>query len=199
MTCVVLGFDCGIDFNSKRYNSSVHNFHPLIAAVKIILKALHQIITVAVNRNFLNLRVGVIRSNWPDGAKLRREEDFVGLSLARIEVPIDKLMVTNDFGNSKKQGRQKAPKYIPLKASLRLQVFLDYLESGNSPVDKDIPNTKISEALLRMENCLELEKAEISVLQQLNGKVLVVDGTHRLVALYSRDRNLTNIDFLLTV
>lgn len=179
--------------------ANVQFFLTVIVGVKIIPKLLHQIITLVLNRNFLNLRLGVIRSNWPDGSMLRREKDFIGLSLARVEVPLDKVMVTNDLGDAKGRENRKAHKYIPLTSSLRLQFFLDYLDTGDSPADENLPNTKMSEAIVRMENCLKLERAEISVLQRLNGEVLVVDGTHRLVALYSRDRSLTNIDFLVTV
>lgn len=45
----------------------------------------------------------------------------------------------------------------------------------------------------------QLEKASICVIQKLDGKVLVVDGQHRLIALYLRDGNLRNLKFLITL
>lgn len=170
-----------------------------VAALKLFPKLLHQMLALVLHRNFKALEVGIIRSNWPVGSALRRRKDFVGLTVASIDVSPHKVMVTNDIGHLESEKTRKNCNYVQLISSLRLQNFLGRLNSGESLEVETELSTKHAESLVRMESCIKLERARVSVLQGLNGQVRVVDGTHRLIALYARDGNLRNIDFLITI
>ena len=167
--------------------------------LKLAPKFVHQLLAVAVNRNFLGLDIRFLRVNWPANSTLRRDEEYFGLRLFEIRVDPLRLEITNDvdFGKESKTQSPK-PAYIELALSKRLAFW-----TKTSKRISDHPPALLGRDQIqfveRLEALSKVERHQVSVVQNLRGQVKVVDGAHRVIATYVRDGDFRNLDFFVTI
>ena len=129
---------------------------------------------------------------------------YRGLRMAKVSPHLSRLYVTNDWPLSDwvshKEKWWKIQGFIPLLHSRRLS-YLDLYNRGSlsseSLHDKNSDNLEMR--LKKMTELMNLQRVEVPVLLRQNGDFVVVNGNHRVIAIFCRDRSLENIDFYITL
>lgn len=170
----------------------------------------HQIFSLALNRNLIGIKILGVTNEWPKGSKMARIKPYRGLQFAEIHVDINSLFIPeipktdwlddDRLHSTKKKIATNRHLYVHFSKSWRLAVLEELgihglKEVGNSK-KQDTVHAQLMERILE---CSKLPMASISVVQKINGDILVVDGFHRLTALYLRDGNLQNLRFFITL
>lgn len=129
---------------------------------------------------------------------------YRGLRIAKISVPASKVFVTDDLPRKVAQSSSRKwwciGGFIPLQSSRRLSYFRSF-QSGNLDVDSidDSDGLNLRMRLDKMSQLAKLERVQVPVLVLHNGDVLVVNGNHRVIALFARDGSLDNVQFFVTL
>jgi len=170
----------------------------LVWAVKIPIKLPHQILALMMNNHAHVFGLSFVFSNWPDGSPFRNSTFYRGMRIAELKPYLERIMVVNDFVDAN-YNLSTIPRFIPLRDSRRLGLYEIAKSEGLVDV-RDVELQSPDELEMTMLKQLEaLPEVDVSVIQRLNGDVIVMDGVHRLMAAFARDKSLGNVQFFITL
>lgn len=186
----------------------------LLRIIKLVPKLLHQMLSLVRNQNLKRLCFGVVSNDWPTGHKYHSGKPWRGLSIAEIRVDIYNLFIDNkQVANLQyREAGTAPPSYVRLQDAPRFKLVENYLGNANEDMhseknektpqllEKTAELSKVKEAIFeKTAELSKLEEAEICVIQKLDGRILVIDGQHRLISIYLRDGHVKNLKFLITL
>lgn len=158
-----------------------------IYSIKLPIKIIHQLGSLILHRNLVKFHLKYTHEAWPKDS-LFRNTAFRGTLFCEVSVDIKKILITNIWAKPNRGGLFYTwPNFVNFFDSLSL---LEARNPSNDP-DKKMFHAKLSELA-------KIKKHRVHVLQRLNGEIMVIDGTNRLISVYLRDGNLKNLDFFIT-
>ena len=160
----------------------------VIYALKLPIKIAHQSASLIVNRNLKNFEFKGFTESWPRGSKFIGPTMKGAIFCKLAVVDTEKIFVTNIWAEENKGGIfYIRPNFVNFSESKHLAEAL----SPTQDPSKQIFHQKL-------KDLSKTQRHQVHVLQRLNGEILVIDGTHRLIACFVRDGHLKNLDFLIS-
>lgn len=107
---------------------------------------------------------------------------------------MNRILVVNDYLDTNGIVLTK-PRFVPLLNSRRLELSQCAKSQGVTDfLDVELQSPEEREMTM-LKQLVELTQVDVSVLQRLEGGVLVMDGVHRLMAAFARDQSLISFSF----
>ena len=157
-------------------------------AIKLPVKILHQTLALMIHRNLVRFEFKSFNESWPLGSQFN-EPPFRGLLFCKLEVSLEQLMITNIWA------RENEGSFFYFKPNFVHFLRSKHLEEAQKP-SGDPSKIIFHQKLVELAR---IHKHRVHVLQKLNGEILVIDGTHRLLACFLRDNHLENVDFFVSL
>lgn len=170
----------------------------IVWGIKLPMKSIHQLYALSRGETPLTFGLSFVSSNWPHGSRHRNSKNYIGLRIAEVTPKINQILVVNDYLR-KDGGLVRHPRFVALPESRRFQLYISLRSRDEEAIDKMqlSPFDKREFTVLKILE--ELKFVDISVIQRFDGKVVVQDGVHRLIAALARDGSFKNVRFFITL
>lgn len=177
----------------------------LLFVTKFLPKLTHQLLSLAMNRNLKKVKIMKIISEWPRDSRFRRKP-YRGLAIAEVEVDASDIYIGYDHPPPTAPHRpphtnapERPLRLTKLSESRKLKLLASNERTHGSQSFARERQSWAEAVLERLHECIKIEESIVCVIQRLDGRIIVVDGTHRLLAIYYRDGDLRNLTFLITL
>lgn len=180
-------------------------------SIKFPFKLLHQVIALSKNSKILkSISIRRVSLSWPEGNALglTSEVQFRGLVIAKVWVPPERILVTNDILPDL-TNLSLADKNIPIKESKRLavsEIRSREIKEGNMFDEETRDYIKRFDAsFAKLDYLTQNAQGQMPgtfschVVVKLSGDVVIIDGIHRAIASYLVNGNFDSLEMLVTL